>query len=122
MRDAHLADDLRPEGDETVHAPVAEPHDPESGGHAGEPEDEHHDVRRAEREHGQRGGEVGDERGPDEVRRHRRVEVGRRVRVQPVEHLLRLWVDLVVEVGGQRVVGETDREHRHERRDGKYAE
>ena len=43
-----------------------------------------------------------DRRRPDEVRRCGRIPVGRRVRVASVEHDLRLGIDLVVEVVGER--------------------
>ena len=68
VRDAHLAHDLRPERDEAVDPPVAEPDDPERRGHADEAEKEHHDVRGPERQRGQRRRDVRHERWPDEVR------------------------------------------------------
>ena len=122
MRDAHLARDLRPHRDEPVHPPVAQPDDPQGDGDARETEHEHHHIRDAEREEGERRKEVDDDRRPDVVGADRRIEVGRRIRVVPVEDLLRLRVDLVVEVGRERIVGEADGQHGREGENGKDSE
>ena len=121
-RDADLPDHLRPEGEGAVDAPVADAHDPQRAREAREPDEGDRPVGRSGRENGQRRDQERCHRRPDHVVPVPDGGAGRRERVLPVEELLRLGIELRVEVDGERARRLSGCEHRDSDRDRKDAE
>ena len=121
VRDAHLADHLRPQRERPVDAPVPHADDPERRQRARDAQEGDRPVGRLERQCRQRADEDRRERRPDEVAAAGEVGALRRERVLAVEDELRLGVELVVEVDRERPRMRHD-EHPDRDDDGEHAE